>query len=356
MSDVTAVVAEPSSAPVVAEVQTTEPVVEKDGSQVLAEMTGQQRQEWRQTGKLPAPPESQDSAPATSKEAQPAKDAPESGTGKEAQEKSGHKPKLSAKERIDQLKSTISKIAKEAGIDEEAAPSPAAPKVEAKTETKPEVKDEVKAEEFKPLDEETWYKEHPDATLQDWIRASVAHETKWNVAQELKAAKEAETKAAQEAEQKKQASEWMDNWKKVSDEAAKDIPDFKELTSKSIPIEQNGTVDIFIGQSKVGPRVYYALAKDPAKLEAIKAMTPMYQAHALVELEKSLTAKPVAQEKPKEKKAPAEPITEAPEPESQVGGRGTAAQDEALSAAREGDYRSYAEEQNSRDRARFAKK
>jgi hypothetical protein len=155
-----------------------------------------------------------------------------------------------------------------------------------KTEAKPEAKAEAKADEYVPLDETKYYEEHPDATMNDWIAAQVAHRASFEVKQALRADKEATAKAAQEAEKAKSDAEWQGNWNKVRDEVKAENADFADVIAKPLQIEKEGTMDLFIGQSKIGPRVYFALAKDPAKLAEIAAMKPMYQAHALVELEK----------------------------------------------------------------------
>jgi hypothetical protein len=109
-------------------------------------------------------------------------------------------------------------------------------------------------------------------------------------------------------------------------------------------------MDLFIGQSKIGPRVYFALAKDPAKLAEIAAMKPMYQAHALVELEKSLLPKAV-EEKPAA--VPAKPVAQKSfKPPSTVSGRNSAPKDEAAAASASGDFSRYEAEENRRDLGR----
>lgn len=219
-----------------------------------------------------------------------------------------------------------------------------------KTEAKPEAKAETKAEEYTPLDETKYYEEHPDATMNDWIAAQVAHRASFEVKQALKADKEATAKAAQEAAKAKSDAEWQSNWNTVKDEVAKENADFAEVVAKPLQIEKEGTMDIFIGQSKIGPRVYFALAKDPAKLEEISKLAPMYQAHALVELEKSLLPKAV-EEKPVA--APAKPVAQrALKPPSTVSGRNSAPKDEAEAASASGDFSRYEAEENRRDLGR----
>lgn len=344
-TDVNSTVADPSAATTTATPSTDFASYEREANE----------SDMGRSGKAARMPEQEDSAtsdaPKVEKpEAEAKAEAKaESGTAQPSSQ-DGKTGKKSAEERISELIAQ-SKSAEERHTRElaEARAAKTEPPKE-KTEAKPEAKAESKADEFKPLDEEAWYKEHPDATLNDWMRANVAHETKWNVQQALKADKEATAKAAQEAEKAKSDAEWQGNWNKVKDEVAKENPDFAEVIAKPLQIEKDGTMDLFIGQSKIGPRVYFALAKDPARLEEIAAMKPMYQAHALVELEKSLLPKAV-EEKPVT--APAKPVvTKSIKPPSTVSGRNSAPKDEAEAASASGDFARYEAEQNRRDLGR----
>jgi hypothetical protein len=336
------------------EIQAAEPssaneVPESPNTSELPAMTVAERHEWRLTGKLPTPPDSQDSAPAVSKDTSPAaddqpKDAPESGAGKETQDKPGHKPKLSAKERIEQLKSTIAKIEKEAGIETpKAEPSPAPqppPKAAPKAEAKPA--------EYVPLDEEKYYAEHPDATLNDWIQAQVDHRSDWKEEQR----EVARTKAASEAKVAEEQATIRRNWEERTAAARKDHADFDDVAfAKDLDIPAGSVLDAWVLARPDGAKVLYALGKDRKELARISALDPLSQAAELRDLELKLSGKT-----PKEQpKATAKPVSAAPPPASSVSATDTAPEDAAKAAAEADDFPRFMREQNRKELARSGK-
>lgn len=184
---------------------------------------------------------------------------------------------------------------------------------------------EHKAEDLEPQETDEKYKDNPKSYWQDWA--------KWSARQELRVEREreAQTKAASELEARKQAF-----GERVA-AAAKDIPDFYEVTSKA-----EATVPPYIAQyieeSDLGPLLGYHFSKFPAVLEALKKLSPIKAIAAVGKLEATLSAPAEKSQEKTEPKIETKPAdkTRAPEPISPLnGGTGTVHKDLSEMTTRE---------------------
>lgn len=316
MTDVNTAVAEPSAA--------AAPVVKEFNPSDQHSWSPEQREHWNRTGDVPEAPKKQDSAPAQDKSDK----AAEADAAKPSQEKPKHKDKtkLSAEERIAELESTIAKIREGAGIKTEAkaaAPQPAAPKLE--EPKKP------KLEEFDSFEK---YEEAKDKYYVDMADYRA------------KKAVEEDRQARMMAEQRTKAESEMA-------EAAKVYPDFEE---KSKPVmktllEDKSIHELFtlaVSTSDVFPHLVYALSNEQAQtlLETARK-NPLLAIKQLGVLEaetRAQLAKP--SKEPEAPKTPEPPKPRAPKPPAEVGGRGTAPDDETVQAARDGNFTAFQAAEN----------
>jgi hypothetical protein len=117
----------------------------------------------------------------------------------------------------------------------------------------------------------------------------------------------------------------------------------KEFNDKILP----GTVlDGWLIDSDHGAEIMYHYAKNPDELTALLEKPPFAQTRILTKLEDKLAGEVSTEKK---ETAPAPQVTKAPKPASEVGGRGTAPEDAAFAAAKDGNFRAFKEEVNRRE-------
>ncbi|HWH56107.1 MAG TPA: hypothetical protein VN682_00680 [Terriglobales bacterium] len=111
-----------------------------------------------------------------------------------------------------------------------------------------------------------------------------------------------------------------------------------------------------LDDSECLPELMYVLSDEKTRSNFIEtaAKNPGKAIRVLAQMEADIkqSASPETAEATSEPKPPAEPKPRAPKPPSEVGGRGTAAEDELHSAAKANDFRTFEAEQN---RRKFAK-
>lgn len=317
-----------------------------DSSQVLASMTSEQRSEWRQTGNIPEPTK-QASAPAdTPKEADSvaAEDAakPEAEAGKSTQE---HR-KPGAESRIQQLIAEKKELERKLQAKESA-------KVDKPVEAKPEVKEEKQPAPDKILSADEYFAqpENSSKTYEDYVDYRSAENFK-----QLRAKEREETAKAEQEKQKKEQNETIEkSWMSRVDAAIEAHDDFKTVVTKEFndSIKPGTVLDGWLLDSEQGAEIMYHFAKNPDEYAKLQSLTPFAQARRLTKLEDKLSsAKPAEQaaaDSEATEVAPVPKTTKAPKPASEVGGRGTAPDDAAAAAAKNGNYRAFKEEQDRKD-------
>jgi hypothetical protein len=313
--------------------------------------------------KKTSPPISQDSAPAK-KDAvadpapqtkEPADSASDSATDKEA------KPHLKTKEDTDRrFKEILDELKAVRQQNEELRKVKTSETRDSKQESQPA------AEVYKPLDEKEYFAANPKATYEDFVRTAAKHEAKWEVKQEIAA--ENQRRAHAEAQRDLNAH---------VEEAKKRYPDYQqriEPAVKAIVDDQQipFAVKAIVNDSPVFTDLIYVLAEPAALADLIQtaktnpaaAIRKIVLTEQLVQTELA-KAKEAGKEKTdtaardesgkfvksEVKEAASEPKPRAPKPPSEVGGRGTAADDPLAAAAKAGDFRSFEAEENRRLRA-----
>lgn len=334
MSEETAVAAAPSAAPAVMEIE----------SGPLVNLTSEERAEFSRTGELPKP---KNEEAATSSESQPVegetKQAGESDPPQKKQDKpkGEAKPKQTAEERIAELKATIAKIEKGAGIKTESAessPAKLAPEAPPKptepppTRPKPTVDD--KKEDGSPRFES--YDDYVE-DLADW--KAEQREAK----QQREQAVKAQAVAFNAMVEKGRAR--YDNFDSVVQPTAAAI---NEDAAISPAVKQ------MLLDSDVLPDLVYTLGTDPAELAKFVEMARTQPGKALryIALTESLIAEELAG-KPATEDPPAKPTTKAPRPPSEAGGRAAAPPDALEAAAAANDFRKFSEESTRRQLAKL---
>jgi hypothetical protein len=228
-------------------------------------------------------------------------------------------------------------------------------KTEGKTDGKPESstgkQPEVKAEEYKPLDETQFFKDNPNATYEQFIRASAKHEAKWEVAQALKADREARAGEQRATEVQKQNQVLIKEFQGNVDAARKKYADFDKVAfnedfEKLIPA--GSIIDLCILQTPLGAETLYYLGQHPEKVGEILKLTPFKQSEALVKIQMSLE-KPAAT-------VPAKKKSDAPDPPTELGQTAAAVGDETERATKAGDFEAYREAANARDLAKLTRR
>jgi len=345
--------------------------------------SAEQRDEWNRTGDIPAPPKKSDSATDKTKNAaadsaphpndkkeKTADSASDSATDKES------KPHLKSKEdtekRINELLASNKEFQRQ--IDE-LKRAKASDTRDSKQESQPA------AEVYKPLDEKEFFKANPKASYEDWVRAAAKHEAKWEARQEIALENQ---RRATEAAQRELSTR--------VEEAKKRYPDFDQRIQpavKAITEDQQipHAVKAVINDSPDFVDLMYVLAEPKALADLIHtaktnpaaAIRKIVLTEQLVQAElakmkaggngadksKSGEATSGADGKTRdasgkfvsaeasEKKDGTEPKPRAPKPPSEVGGRGTAGEDELRRAAASGNFRDFEAEQTRRMKARL---
>jgi hypothetical protein len=330
----------------------------------LSSLTPEQRQTWRDTGDLPS---SQDSAPAPKEQKdavadsapqkdsqKPAVSASDSATDKDTQ-KPHKKPEDYGEKRFQELanenKSLKSRL-------EALERKPSDEKRENKQPSQAAV------EEYKPLDEKKYFADNPKATYEDFVRAAAKHEAKWESRQEIEKAIAGERqRIAQEAASKEFKVKVQDAEQRYGkEEAHKIFPAIDSIVSDpQIPLAVKAMLDA----SDVLVDLMYVLATDEA---GVKGFTDLCKSNPAAAIRKLVTTEALVQEQLKggSGKSPAErgedgkfkkaaaseadsekakkpgesapPITAAPRPPVEVGGRSSAPEDGARAAVLANDW------------------
>jgi hypothetical protein len=335
----------------------------------LSTLTSEQRQTWKSTGEMPT---KQDSAPAK-KDQQQDPAAPESAPDKKtdksavnasdsATEKDTQKPHLKTKEdterRIQQLLDENKEIKKRLEAAERAKPS------DEKRDTKQvsQPASEVKIPGLKTfLDQYFANAENKGKSYEDGVEA-------WQMARDTERGKQIEgeirQQLAREAATRELTAKVNDGKQRYADFDEKVWPTLKTITEDAqIPLAIKAMID----GSDVLVDLVYTLGSDAAEL---KKFTDLCKANPQAAIRKLVTTEALVQEQLKGKgktdtsttrerdengkfrsqsesgektekpEAAAQPISKAPRPPHEVGGRGTAAEDGAVAAVKANDFRS----------------
>jgi hypothetical protein len=305
----------------------------------LVNLTHEQRTEFRATGELPktqTKPKTEEAAP--SSETPKVESAGEAETP-DKQEHVERKPKQTAAERIAELKATIAKIEKGAGIKTEAESSPA----------KPEAKPQVVEPQYtrpKPKPEGNGPDGKPYATYEDYIEDL----SDWKGEQR-------DAKNQRESKQQAQAKEFN---AKV-EEARTRYENFDEVvqpTATAINMDAgiSPVIKELLSESDVLPDILFTLGSDPAELAKFVKMareTPGKALRYIALTESLITEELEGKATPKAEETPAKPKTHAPRPPSEVGGKAAAPPDALESAAKANDFRSFKAEATRRALAKM---
>lgn len=300
----------------------------------LVDLTPEQRTEFRTSGELPKPAENAASASADASEK-----TEESDTGGESetprqQEKPSTKPKLTAEERIAEIQAkaekTIRDIRKGAGIKETEVVESSPAKPEPKTEP---VQQQPQYTRPKPTPEGNGPDGKPYETYEDYIEDL----SDWKGEQR-------EVNSKREAAMQERA----DRTHAKVEEAKTRYKDFGEVVGPAI--------ETIIGDAKISPVVkemlddsdvfadlVYTIASDPAELAKFVKMAKDDPGKAIryIALTESLIADELAGKTAETEATPVKPITKAPRPPSEAGGRAASPPDALDAAAKANDFRSF---------------
>lgn len=299
--------------------------------------TSEQRERWNKTGEIPKP--KQESAPADKPEKTVAPDdAAEPGTAK--RQEPTKRDKVTAEERKAQLNREIQDLvarrnAMKAEVESrDVKPEPKAEPSPAKATDADEPK-EPALSDFKDYDE--YEKSH-----RKWVRDFA----KWSAEQAIQRFRQEQTQAEQQRQFQQQFEEGK---KRYADFEEKVRPAAKALWENQQII---APVKVAIGNSELALDLMYVLGGDEAqfnqfletaKTDPVKAIKYIGKVEDLIRAEQSK-----AKAAPEKKEAPVQPQPRAPKPPSEVGGRGSAAEDGLVAAARANDFRAFEAEQTRR--------
>ncbi len=300
--------------------------------------TREQRNEFRTKGTMPEKPKA-DPAPAPKTSEAPAESAAESEAAKQ-QEATKSKPKQTAAERIAELRATIAKIEKGAGIKTEAESSPA-------EQTKPQP--QPQSVEKEPTPEDTNADGTPKFKSYEEYTKALA---RWEIRQELA---EERRRTQQEAQARETGEKLAQAKTRYGDEAVKIIDDTAGVIINDKDISP--VVTQMLRESDILTDLLYTIGSKPEELASFTKMAKESPGKALryIALTESLIREELEGQKaaPTEKVEypPAKPQTSAPKPPAEVGGRGSAPPDALVSAAQANDYRAFKRELNRRSLA-----
>ena len=336
------VVADPSSG--IAEVP-AKPEIDPLQEGPMVGWTRQQRNEFRNTGKMPESKPKADPAPAGKPSEASAESAADSETAQQQEHTEPHaasKPKQTAEERIAQLEATIEKIRKGAGLERTAKPE------SSPTETKPQNQPQ------------------PPKTYQEW-RTKAFNASKW-VEEYVKANPETSYEEANAAmsdflaevrdgfrQRNAQEEAYNRDLKAKLDEAKGRYENFDEVMWPTLK-EINGDTSIhqsvkdMLSESEILPHVLYVIgnkASDKAEFYQMARSSPAKAKRYLASVEQ-LIYQELEGQKPLVEAAPVKPKTSAPKPPAEVGGRANAPGDTLVAAAAANDFRSFKAEINRR--------
>lgn len=286
----------------------------------LVNLTPEQRAEYKTTGILPTP-KTEEAAP--SPDAEPTGEAKPAGDSETppVQEKPKAEPKKqTAEERIAQLEATIEKIRKGSGLDK-----PKAESEPAKSEPKPEYTRPKPTAEAKTDDGKPKYESYEDyiEDLADWKaeqREATSRREQFAKAQNERLNAQIEDGRAR-----------YENFDEVIQPAANEIwndpkihADVKGRIGRSKILAD---LMFTLGENKVAYQNFVKLAREDPQ----EAIDHIVLTEALIRQELEGKTEPAKTEV----EPPAKPITKAPKPPAEAGGRGTTPPD-TLQAALEG--------------------
>lgn len=305
------------------EVETTTPVDSSTTQETLNKMTDATRAEWLRTGKLPEHAEKQESAPASPEKAE-AKEPAAGDESESAPDKDEDEVKLSEKgqRRFKQLLGRIKEL------EAEVAKSKTAPDKVVEREQKPRITN------YDTVDD---YEKAMDA----WTAKEVEFKAQEALTKERAEKEKADRDSAVEARNK----ELEKNWRGQVTASTKLHPDFLEVAAKAPLIEGSIPDGYLVHTCECGTELLYYFGQHPEELERINEMeNKLAQVRELTKIELKLSSPPATiKEKPK-----VAVIT--PKPASEVGSRGTPAEDPVTEALKEGDFAKYQREANARER------
>ena len=300
-----------------------------------------QREHWNETGEAPEPPKKkQEPEPA----ATPAKEAKSEPEGKSAAEsetasKQGKKErrpgeKLSAEERIAQLTAKNRELEGELHVERERSRKP---------EPKSATEEAKQPETPKRPNPFTW-----KGTAEEYESAMEL----WEGHQKSLAVQEFQRNEAARAQNQKLQGQLDEVKAKYPDAEDKIKATFASFSEVQFP----GVIRAMLDDSECLPELMYVLSDEKTRSNFIEtaAKNPGKAIRVLAQMEADIkqSASSKTAEATSDPKPPAEPKPRAPKPPSEVGGRGTAAEDELHSAAKANDFRTFEAEQN---RRKFAK-
>lgn len=300
----------------------------------LINLTSEERVEFRRTGELPQP-KKEDTAPSSEAKTDTVKVETEGATEPPKPQENTEKGKhLTAKQRVEQLKATIARIEKEAGIVSEtkAAESSTAKPESAPPPTRP-----------KPTPEGTGPDGKPYAAYEDYIDDL----TDWKGEQR-------EAKNQREAAEQAQSKEF---WSKVN-EARSRYEKFDEVVQPTATaINSNASimpvVKAMLNDSDYLPDIMFTLGTDPAELAKFVNMPTGKQLRYIALTESLIAEELEGKAKPAVEETPAKPKTAAPKPPAEAGGRAATPPDALESAAKANDFRSFKAESTRRQLAKL---
>lgn len=320
--------------------------VEQSVPIAVEDFSDEQHATWLKTGELPAKPKSGESAtPKPADAAGEKKDAsadgktPESGTGtkNKTEERFNEllKDRKEAKERADRLETELAELRKkvDGGSKDVKAESSTANAEEPKAPERPK----------RPVFANFGSPEEFDAAMDKYETELLEHP-----------AKESAFNAAK-AQAEKSATEWKEREVKQQDrikELREKHPNFDELAKKATELtwEQGSPAAIWAWKLQQSDPVKsvdfgFHFAQNPDEFKRIAALPWDEQMDALTKVVRSLGAPPKKEEPPKKDIE----LTAAKKPPSEVGGKGTAPEDEEAAALKAGDVDRYMHLANKRD-------
>lgn len=297
MSDV-AVVVEPSATPEVT--QNFEPET----------FTPAQHTEWMKTGKVPDAKPAADPSPVEKQVV-----VPESATTQQQGEKELGK---AGQARIRELAAKVKEL--------EAKLAPAV-----KTESAP-----VKAAKAAPMPV-FGEKGHEDETFGDFEARKLEHVVQTALAMDRAEREKERVEASTAAAKKAVEDAWSERVTAAAGELKMSVDEFKaKAFSKDVPISD--TMDQFILDSDIGPKVLHYFSDHVDEAKAIASMPAWKAARALIAIEQSLSV-----EAPEKKVAPVVPITKAARPAPDLNAKSGAPVDELKAAVEAGDMKRFNE-------------
>lgn len=320
----------------------------------VEDLSDSQRDTWTKTGELPAKeikPSSDDSA--TSKPAaETSGKIAESGTAPPSKRKNGEDRKAELSSEIQALLEKRSLLKDDALWKEydDYRKTKGEKKADTPVRQQEEIKEPASPERPKrPRLAEYGTNELYEAAMDQYDEKMLEYPAKKQAYDTVKAQVETQKQQAKEFNQKAEAT-----WLKSVTEAREKYADFDEKAlAKDLVLPWGGPVDEWIfqltmsEQPQLGAELLYYMGTHREELKRIIGLARPAQHRELTKLVDSLS-EPESKEKPKEK---AKLVSDALPPPREVGGKGTAGDDEEEAALKKGDTDRYIELANKRELA-----